>query len=171
MSNFTSAVPPLAVVPRETDPNTGIDHKEEIAKGLAGVLRDTYALVIKTHICHWNVEGPLFYSLHNLTEEQYGEMFAATDELAERIRALGKLAPPTAAALLEGAEVDDAKARPSAKDMIEQLVAGHETIARRLRRLVEISEAGGDIVTEDLATERAAFHEKAAWMLKSLAVE
>ena len=171
MNTLTQPVPPLAVIARETDPDTGIEHKEAIARALAEVLGDTYVLILKTHIAHWNVEGPLFYSVHNLTEDQYKNMFSAADVLAERIRALGKLAPTTAAALLKKADVDDAKADPSAKDMIDELVASHEKISRRLRRLVEVAEGGGDMVTEDLATERAAFHEKAAWMLKSLAVQ
>ena len=79
----------MKVVPSENDVSTGVRETQGIAEGLADVLADTYRLVFKSHAYHWNVEGPLFYSVHNLTEEHYKNMFDAADELAERIRALG----------------------------------------------------------------------------------
>ena len=81
----------LNVVPSEDKVSTGVRDTESIAEGVANVLADTYRLVFKTHAYHWNVEGPLFYSVHNVTEGQYEDMFKAADELAERIRALGHL--------------------------------------------------------------------------------
>ena len=64
-----------------------------IAAGLARLLADTYAVYLKTHGYHWNVRGPAFASLHTLFMTQYTEMWTAIDEIAERIRALGELAP------------------------------------------------------------------------------
>ncbi|TMV47685.1 DNA starvation/stationary phase protection protein, partial [Thioclava sp. BHET1] len=72
---------------------TGVNDVKPVVRLLSEVLADTYRLVFKTHVYHWNVEGPLFYSVHHLTEEQYEDMFAAADVLAERIRALGQLTP------------------------------------------------------------------------------
>lgn len=158
----------LDIVPENTKVDTGIRKVEGIAEGLADILADTYRLVFKTHAYHWNVEGPLFYGLHNLTEEQYEDMFDAADEIAERIRALGKLAPMSFSAIAKKSVIEDLDGMPSAGEMIEDLVAGHERIAHRLHALAEMSEDRKDFVTHDLATERAAFHEKAAWMLRSI---
>lgn len=64
-----------------------------MVEALRQVVADTYALIGQTHLCHWNVRGPSFFSLHNAFEEQYSELFIAVDEIAERIRAKGSLAP------------------------------------------------------------------------------
>ncbi|SNT22929.1 Dps family protein [Tropicimonas sediminicola] len=159
----------LDIKPAATDVKSGVRHSDKIAEGLADVLSDTYALVLKTHAYHWNVEGPLFYALHNLTEGQYGELFAATDELAERIRALGHLAPMTISEIIGTSVIKDVKGKPSAGDMAKDLASDHERVARRLRALVELAESNNDPVTGDLAIARAAFHEKSAWMLRSIA--
>ncbi|RYH07713.1 Dps family protein [Tropicimonas sp. IMCC6043] len=159
----------LKIIPTDTDVKTGIRDSEAIAKGLADILSDTYSLLLKTHAYHWNVEGPLFYAMHNLTEEQYGDMFEATDVLAERIRALGHLAPMKIADIVETSVITDLDGTPSAGDMASDLAGDHERVAHRLRALIEIAEARKDAVTADLATARAAFHEKAAWMLRSIA--
>lgn len=159
----------LKVVPSSDDVSTGVENTEAVATGLSDVLADTYCLVFKTHAYHWNVEGPLFYSVHNLTEEQYGNMFEAADELAERIRALGELAPSALKDIVSRSRVEDSQGRMSTSQMVEDLAADHERLAHRLHALAELAEENRDIVTEDLATERSAFHEQAAWMLRAIA--
>ncbi|MEM7508613.1 MAG: DNA starvation/stationary phase protection protein [Pseudomonadota bacterium] len=171
MNMHTDSTPPLAARPKEVDPNLGIEHKKGIAGALAEVLADTYTLTVKSHAYHWNVVGPLFYSVHNLTEEHYNDMFAAADELAERIRALGGLAPMSMKTMAEQTEIGEASGSPSARDMIADLVDSHEKIARRLHRVIDVAGEAGDPVTEDLATTRSAFHEKAAWMLRAMIAE
>ena len=64
-----------------------------VAEGLTKVLADSYAVYLKTHGYHWNVRGPEFFSFHNLLEQQYRDIWTALDEIAERSRALGVLAP------------------------------------------------------------------------------
>jgi len=75
--------------------NTGLkaDYRKSMSKDLSDILAATYRLTIKSHIYHWNVVGPIFKPIHELTEEHYNELFGATDIIAERIRALGHLAP------------------------------------------------------------------------------
>ncbi len=158
----------MQVIPREQEISTGVQDPAPIAKGLADVLSDTYALVHKTHAYHWNVEGALFYSVHNLTEEHYENMFEAADELAERIRALGHLAPMRLTKVIESSVIDELDHTPSAGEMCKDLAADHERVAHRLHALIEVAEKRRDMVTADLATERSAFHEKAAWMLRAI---
>jgi starvation-inducible DNA-binding protein len=136
---------------------------------LADALADTYRLVLKSHIYHWNVTGPLFVSLHAMTEEHYTDMFTAADVLAERIRALGKPATISVADLTAGPEAREADASLTAEEMIRDLLSDHEALAARMRALVVAAETADDPVTADLATTRADFHEKAAWMLRALA--
>ena len=69
--------------------------REKIAVGLSRVLADTYSLYLKTHNFHWNVEGPMFNTLHLMFMDQYTELWNALDAIAERIRSLGYPAPGT----------------------------------------------------------------------------
>lgn len=154
--------------PRAATPATGIDGQKALAKALGGTLADTYRLMFKTHAYHWNVTGPLFYSLHKLTETQYEDLFAAADELAERIRALGQTTVMRFGDIAEGSVLSDLDRAPSAGDMVEDLRADHEKVATRMHELASLAEKHDDIVTADLATQRSSFHEKAAWMLRAI---
>ncbi len=111
----------------------------------------------------------MFFSLHKLTEEQYGEMFEAADVLAERIRAIGRKAPTDLASLLKVSHVSAADEDASSGEVCAELASDHEKISKRLHGLVELSESHNDPVTADLATERSAFHEQAVWMLRAIA--
>jgi len=115
------------------------------------------------------VEGALFYPIHKLTAAQYEDLFAATDAIAERIRALGQLAPARLSDVIEASIVKDAEKLPSAQAMIEDLASDHERVARRLHEVIKLAEDSDDPVTADLITARSAFHEKAAWMLRASA--
>lgn len=151
--------------------NTGLDAnaRTAVADALNGVLADTYVLYQKTHAYHWNVTGPQFPVLHTLFEEQYREMWAALDEIAERVRALGAFAPASGRAFASLASIDSAEeAPPKANDMIRNLLDGHETLIRRARAALEIAGEVNDAASEDLLTVRLQTHEKTAWMLRAM---
>ena len=86
-----------------------------IAEGLGTLLADSYTLMIKTHNYHWNVEGAHFPALHALFEGQYTELFAAVDEIAERMRALGAKAPAGLHAFGDLSAVKDGDSRKTKK--------------------------------------------------------
>ena len=159
----------LKTVPRPDKVETGVEKVSEVVKGLNGALADTYCLLFKSHAYHWNVEGPFFHSIHVLTEAQYGNLFKAADDLAERIRALGQLAPSRLGDVMEASIIKDRAKLPSAQAMVEDLAADHEAVAKRMHKVIETAEKAGDPVTADLLTGRCAFHEKAAWMLRATA--
>ena len=156
---------------QRTDTDTGVRDTRAVADGLTNILADTYRLVFKTHAYHWNVTGPLFFSVHNLTEQQYENMFKAADALAERIRALGEVAPMSLSTVTGNSVISDKGERMSAREMVIDLANDHERIAHRLHDLIDVAADHRDPVTEDLATARAAFHEEATWMLRATAAE
>lgn len=150
----------------------GINEKDRIAvaEGLKRVLADTYALYLKTHNYHWNVEGPMFQTLHELFEEHYTELAEAVDTIAERIRALGVFAPGSYKAFAKLSSIDDSgddDFQPAEK-MVANLVDAHETVVRTSREAMRAAEKAHDDVTVDLLTQRMQVSEKAAWMLRSL---
>jgi starvation-inducible DNA-binding protein len=150
--------------------NIGIntEDRQQIAAGLSRLLADSYSLYLKTHNYHWNVEGPMFNTLHLMFEEHYTELATAVDEIAERIRALGVKAPGSYTAFADLTSIDEAAGGESAEDMIRQLVIGQETVARTAREAIKAAEAASDEPTADLLTQRMQIHEKNAWMLRSM---
>jgi len=158
----------LDVKARIENPDLGIDDRKGLADALGAIVADTYVLLVKTQGYHWNVVGPLFVSLHKLTEEQYEDLFEAGDELAERIRALGYPAPCSLHAMIEDSRLAEAKGNPTAEEMVENLVGDHETVVRHLREVTELAEQHHDQGTADLLTDRMKSHEKAIWMLRAI---
>ena len=151
--------------------DTGIAEKDrkKIAEGLARLLADTYTLYLKTHNFHWNVEGPMFNTLHLMFEQQYTELALAVDLIAERIRALGHPAPGSYSAYAKLATVREATGGPSAEEMIRTLAKDQETVVRTARSIFPAAEKANDEPTADLLTQRMQVHEKTAWMLRAMA--
>ena len=125
-------------------------------------------LFVKTQGYHWNVVGPLFQPLHEMTEKQYRDLFEAIDVIAERIRALGQIAPFSTADMISHASLNEEDTARSAEGMVEQLISDNEAIARRLRETAALAAKYGDGATEDLMNARMAKHEEAIWMLRAI---
>ncbi len=142
--------------------------RKEIADGLTRVLADTFVLYFKTHSFHWNVEGPHFKALHDLFEEQYNELWKATDEIAERIRMIGEYAPNSMEAMSKHATLQETGQTPDYKGMIDMLANDNSAIVDVMKPVLENADDQGDEVTVDLMIQRMTAHEKAAWMLRSL---
>ena len=150
--------------------NTGIPaaQRAAIAQGLSRLLADTYVVYLKTHSFHWNVEGPMFQTLHQMFMEQYTETWNAIDLIAERIRSLGEYAPGTYKEYARLASIQETDGVPKAEAMVRLLIDGQEAIVRTARELLPIADEAGDEPTLDLLTQRMQVHEKNAWMLRSL---
>ena len=150
--------------------NIGIaeSDRKNIAGELSKLLADSYTLYLKTHNFHWNVTGPMFQTLHLMFEQQYTELSTAVDLIAERIRALGIYAPATYREFSRLTSIKEPDSVPAYREMIQQLVDGHETVIRTARLAFPVVEKAGDEATADLLTQRMQLHEKSAWMLRSL---
>lgn len=161
---MTKTATVLAARPRAESPNSGLseDSRKEISAALGEILSATYGLVVKTHIHHWNVVGPLFHPLHVMLEEQYDALFEATDLYAERIRALGYLAPIPKVEVKAGVE------QMTAEQMIADLLADHQAAVQMMRDAAIKAEEQKDIVTHDMLVAQMAWHEKTMWMLRSV---
>jgi len=154
-----------------TKVDIGIDEnaRKSVAEALNATLADTYALYMKTHAYHWNVTGPQFQTLHVMFETQYREMWAALDEIAERVRALGVFAPTSGKQLSELSAIENADTQPPKADvMVQRLLTDHETLIKRARNGLTTAEESGDAASADLLTVRIQTHEKTAWMLRAL---
>lgn len=155
------------------EPEIGISEadRKNIAGGLSRLLADSYVLYLKTHNFHWNVEGPMFNTLHQMFMTQYTELWNALDLIAERIRALGFYAPGSYKRYSQLSSIAEAEETMPAKAMIKQLLEGHEAISKTARSIIPSAESGNDEATLDLLTQRLQVHEKTAWMLRALLSE
>jgi starvation-inducible DNA-binding protein len=151
------------------DINMGLDkaQREVMAEAVGKLLADTYALYFKTHAYHWNVTGPRFHDLHTMFELQYNELWTATDAIAERIRALGVMAPISYAEMAANSAISFDDATPNADAMVANLVAGHEQVVATARAALKLAGENSDEATSDLVAPRITEHEKTAWMLRA----
>lgn len=141
--------------------------RETMAEAVTAVLADTYALYFKTHVYHWNVTGPRFHDLHELFETHYTELWEATDDIAERIRALDVTAPRTYDEMSAAASIKSGGDAKEANAMVKDLLEGHQTVVATIRKALELADEHGDEATADILAPRVTAHEKYAWMLRS----
>jgi len=141
--------------------------QSEIVKSLETLLADSYSLMAQTHLAHWNVEGNDFFALHEAFQQQYEELFAAVDDIAERIRALGSYSPGGLKMLAGMTEIGGMERRQTAKDFVANLIDFHEQLVASAQKGRDLAGDSGDPETEDLFIERLRSHEKTLWMLKS----
>lgn len=143
--------------------------RKAIADGLSHLLADSYTLYLQTHNFHWNVTGPQFRELHLMFEEQYNELALAVDDVAERIRTLGAVAPGTYKAYASLSSIKEVDGVPPAVEMVQLLTQGHEQVVRTCREVLKVAQAADDESTASLVSDRMRIHEKTAWMLRSMA--
>ncbi|NWJ23549.1 Dps family protein [Rhizobium sp. RM] len=76
-------------LPLATPTDLGADATREISAALTALLADVFTLYLKTKNFHWHVYGPHFRDYHTLLDEQGAQIFAMTDDVAERARKIG----------------------------------------------------------------------------------
>lgn len=153
----------------ELSPDKGMrtEQRRAVADSLGNALADAFRLYFNVQTLHWNVEGPMFYSLHKLTEEQYAELNESVDTIAERIRALGIPALQTMSEFSDRTEIDDLPTSGDLKGRIARLVKDYESAGQRLTKIIKLAEEAGDIKTADLLTEQLGRYDENAWMLRA----
>jgi len=139
----------------------------ELVQGFSKLLAESYLIYLKTHNFHWNVTGPRFHSLHTMFEEQYSELATAIDEIAERIRALGAIAPGSFEQFKSLTDIKECTSPPSADEMLVELAENYEQIIATAQDVRKKAEDAGDEASADLAIERTQVHQKTLWMLRS----
>jgi len=147
---------------------TQTPNQVKIADALKPVLAETFQLYLLTQNVHWNVTGPLFQSVHTLTEAQYTQLALAVDEIAERIRMLGSKAPGGLSIYQNLGNIQDGDENARPEKMVASLVAAHQHLANNIRPLISAAADIGDEVTAGLLTDRLTAHEKDQWMLGAM---
>lgn len=151
-------------------PNLGLSSKsrDTVIALLARLLADEHVLYVKTRNFHWNVTGLDFGSLHALFEAQYTALAGTIDEIAERLRSLGGVAPGSMKEFLKLTRLDEQPGgKLEAEKMLAALLVDHEAVIRLLRADIETADKAGDAGTNDFLVGILEAHEKTAWMLRA----
>lgn len=138
-----------------------------LGDSLRVVLADTFALYLKTHNYHWNVEGKDFYEFHIFFELLYNEIWLATDAVAEHIRALDEYAPGSLGRFSELTNIDDATTIPAATVMVRHLLADNDKVIASLKTAYQDAEDAGEIGISNFLQDRTDIHKKHGWMLRA----
>lgn len=140
---------------------------QQVIDALRQTVASTYALMGQLHLCHWNVRGKSFFSLHDAFQAQYTELFTAVDEIAERIRAIGGLAPGGLSTLAQKAGIEEIAEDATADQMVEHLLLAHQKVLDDVAVVRDRAGEAKDLATEDMMIGRKQVHQKAVWMLTS----
>lgn len=142
-------------------------NKESSIEAVKHVLADVYVLALMTQNAHWNMVGPSFIGLHKLFEGQYNDLIGMTDELAERIRALGESSPSSMQEFLDLTRLEEPEALNEELTALSTLNATYKKLSGFLVEHITELDALQDPGTSDLLTDILRFVDKQAWLLNS----
>ena len=140
---------------------------DQITSKLSHFLSDSFVLYVKTLNFHWNMVGTEFFMYHRLLQKQYEELAAAIDELAERIRMLGRLAPGSMQDFLNSTCLKESRTDLQMEEMVQELTEEHEKLVEHCHELIQFTEEVKDQGTADLLIQRIRVHSQQAWLLRS----
>lgn len=139
---------------------------KDISGALTALLADMFALYIKTKNFHWHVSGPNFRSYHLLLDEQAAQIFATTDELAERVRKIGGTTIRSVGHIGRLQRVEDNDAEfVTPKDMLAELREDNLELAARMRETHSLCDELGDVATVSILEPYIDEAEKRVWFL------
>lgn len=140
---------------------------EDITTPLKVAFADTFALYIKAHGFHWNVEGPDFYEFHGLFDTIVGEVYGAIDAFAEEIRAQNAYAPGSFSRLLDLATIEDEVSVPTGLKMAQILFEDNAKVIASLNAVHAVASSYGEHGLINFIEDRLDKHKKHAWFLRS----
>ena len=141
---------------------------DELIEQMKVVLASTFALYLKTHYFHWNVEGPNFPQYHGFLNDMYEEIFASVDAHAEQIRTMGAYAPGSFIRYKDLSVVADETNIPSAMSMMTQLQKDNLALIVELKKANDLAERENAVGTANFLQDRVDKHYKHDWMLRSI---
>jgi len=155
-----------AADPLDTPTDLGGDAVREISSALRPLLADVFALYLKTKNFHWHMKGRHFRDYHLLLDEQATQIFAMTDDIAERARKIGGSTLRSVGDIAHYQRIKDNNEETVApKDMISELVADNLQLTRSLRATHEICDRNSDIASASLIENWIDETERRTWFL------
>ena len=138
----------------------------EITRELRKMLADVFALYLKTKNFHWHMSGPHFRDYHLLLDEQGSQIFAMTDDIAERARKIGGTTIKSISDVSKHQRLkDNNKESVSPEDMLREIHSDNRDLTRYLRATHEVCEKHNDVATASLIENWIDQTERRTWFL------
>jgi starvation-inducible DNA-binding protein len=150
----------------DTPTNLTTNATTDLSGALNALLADMFALYLKTKNFHWHMSGPHFRDYHLLLDEQSEQIFATTDDIAERARKIGGTTLRSIGHIARLQRVADNDADfVSAQDMLAELRDDNNDITQRMREVHDLCEEHGDVATASLLEPWIDESERRVWFL------
>ena len=162
--------PAEAKVLRTAPLATPTDLKPNAVRDLAGALNillaDMFGLYLKTKNFHWHVSGPHFRDFHLLLDEQAEQIFATTDDMAERVRKIGGTTVRSIGHVSRLQRIKDNNADfVTPMDMLAELRDDNKELVARMRETHGLCDEHGDVATASLVETWIDEAERRSWFL------
>ena len=142
---------------------------ETLIQQLKVILGTNFALYLKSHNYHWTIEGSNFPQYHDFLNDFYSEVWAQTDDIAEKLRQLDAYVPGSMERFLELADIEEAVDNiPSALSMMTQLKSDNDRYIIHLRAGIVAAEQANEPAVSNFLQDLLGAHQKKAWMLRSI---
>jgi starvation-inducible DNA-binding protein len=145
------------------------DAVEEISSNLRRLLADVFALYVKTKNFHWHMSGRHFRDYHLLLDEHATQIFAMTDDIAERARKIGGTTIRSISDIAKNQRLkDNNKEMVGAQEMLTELSVDNQQLTRSLRATHEICDRHNDVATASLIETWIDETERRTWFLSEI---
>jgi len=152
--------------PLDTPSSFGSNATKDISAALTVLLADVFALYVKTKNFHWHVSGPHFRDYHLLLDEQAAQIFAMTDDIAERARKIGGTTIRSIGHIARVKHIEDNDARfVTPEDMLAELKEDNLALTQRMRQTHNVCNEHGDVSTASLIENWIDEAEHRTWFL------
>lgn len=156
----------VRTAPLRTPSDLGENAVKDISAALTGLLADAFALYIKTKNFHWHMSGPHFRDYHLMLDEQGEQIFAITDDVAERARKIGGTTLRSIGQIARQQRIpDNDAAYVTPEDMLAELAQDNRTFASLLRSTHAVCEEHGDFASTSLIEVWLDEAERRTWFL------
>jgi starvation-inducible DNA-binding protein len=150
----------------ETPTDLNRDGVEEICEELRKLLADVFALYLKTKNFHWHMSGPHFRDYHLLLDEQSDQIFAMTDDIAERARKIGGTTLHSISDIAREQRLSDNNEEFVAPaEMLAELTDDNQSLVRFMRATHEVCDRHNDVATASMLENWIDESERRTWFL------
>jgi len=155
--------------PTATPSDLGGNAVRDIAGAVNALLADTFALYMKTKNFHWHMSGRLFRDYHLLLDEHAEQIFAMTDDVAERARKIGGTTVRSISDISRHQRLrDNNEEFVTPRDMLVELCADNQQLTRYLRSAHDLCDHYRDVATTSLIEVWIDETERRSWFLSEI---
>ena len=155
-----------ATAPHTQHTDIAPESVKEISGALTALLADVFALYVKTKNFHWHMSGPHFRDYHLLLDDQGDQLFAMTDDIAERVRKIGGTTLRSIAHIARIKRIADNDAEfVTPEDMLSELWEDNKSLVLSMRSAHDLCDEAGDVASTSVLENWIDETQRRAWFL------